>query len=53
MDSPDSRVGSLVQDIVDAVDAGDDCRIDRLLSLLVSRAGLADLDELRARLIGC
>ncbi|MEV6581314.1 hypothetical protein AB0M92_24485 [Streptomyces sp. NPDC051582] len=41
----------LVKDIVDAVDAGDDGGIDRLLSLLVERAGLADLYELRARLI--
>ncbi|MFE5678670.1 hypothetical protein [Streptomyces erythrochromogenes] len=46
------REECLVRDIVAAVAAGDDIRIDRLLRLLVQRAGLADLLDLRARLLG-
>ncbi|MFI5642883.1 hypothetical protein ACIA8H_36570 [Streptomyces goshikiensis] len=45
-------MSNLVKGIVDAVDAGDDGLIDRLLCLLAARAGLADLYELRACLMG-
>lgn len=40
-----------MEKIVEAVDAGDDRRIDGLLCLLAARAGLADLFELRSRLL--
>ncbi|MGW6981110.1 hypothetical protein ACWGE1_16915 [Streptomyces sp. NPDC054932] len=45
------REECLVREIVEAVAAGDDIRIDRLLRRLVQRAALADLLDLRTRLL--